>query len=480
MCTELLEPPEREDKRFDSVQFLANQLSGSEHGRILFIFDNFETVIQPAELYGWIDSFVRLPNKVLITTRIRGEFAADFPVEVQGMTEEECLQLISETAVALRISQLIDAKYSQSIVEESEGHPYVIKVLLGEVAKEGRAGKVERIIANREEILTALFERTYSSLSPAAQKTFLTLSSWRSTVPEIALHAVMLRPSNERITIDAATEELIQSSFVERLKSDDGDAFFHVPLAASLFGRRKLTASPWKAGVDSDSGFLRVFGASQKSDVRHGISPMIDRFFKNVATSVSTGKLSFDEIVPTLKYVCEQYSDGWMLMADLYEEEGHPETLVEVKYCLQRYLEKSSADINASWIWKRLADICRDTADINGELHAISKMVEVPELALNVLTSVANRINGRLAALTLDQRDQLPVDVKERWLKVLVMKLENRLVELDGKGCSRLAWLYIHIGKERDAKRVARHGIEVDTYDQHCHRLLDRVWCERA
>ncbi len=61
----LLEPPEAMEKGFDAVQYLAKTMTNSEHGSILFVFDNFETVRAPIELFNWIDTYVRLPNKIL-------------------------------------------------------------------------------------------------------------------------------------------------------------------------------------------------------------------------------------------------------------------------------------------------------------------------------------------------------------------------------------------------------------------------------
>ena len=58
-------------------------------GPTLFVFDNFETVTDPIDLYRWIDSSVRLPNKVLITTRLRHAFEADRPIRVRGMLSAE-------------------------------------------------------------------------------------------------------------------------------------------------------------------------------------------------------------------------------------------------------------------------------------------------------------------------------------------------------------------------------------------------------
>ena len=472
---DLLEPDGRSKKGFDTIQFFASQLTSSGHGSILFIFDNFETVENPSELYTWIDSFVRSPNKVLITTRIRKSFDADFPVRVDGMTRVECEQLIDSMSKSLDVDGIVDSTYRDSIISESEGHPYVIKVLLGEAARIRTRRKVERIIASSDEILTALFERTYAALTPAAQRTLLTLASWRSMVPEIAVQAVMLRPANERMPIEAVIDELLQSSLVQSIQSESGDMFLHVPLSATLFAKRKLVASPWKALVESDAALLKEFGASQRSGAARGVAPTIDRFFKNVARSVSKGERSLEEVVPTLKYVCDQHKESWLLLADLYEEEGGPDTAGEIKYCLQRYLEAASLDQPAevSWTWKRLADICRDSNDVNGELHAIGEMASLSGLQLNVLTSAAKRVIQRFAELSSEKKKEVSSDVKERSLQILAEQLEARMSDLDGMGCSRLAWLYVHLGRDDEAKRTANRGLDVDAYDFHCAKLLE-------
>lgn len=476
-CVQLLSPREKSEKGFDSIQYFADQLGHSEYGPTLFIFDNFETVENPGELYTWIDSFIRPPNKVLITTRIRNSFKADFPVRVDGMTREECEQLISTMSRTLRIDEIVTVEYRENVISESEGHPYVIKVLLGEVARKQSQGKVERIIAGRDDILTALFERTYAALTPAAQKTFMTLASWRSMVPEIALIAVMLRPANERIPIESVIDELLQSSLVQSIKSESGDMFLHVPLSATLFAKRKLFASPWKPSVESDADLLREFGASQRSSVARGVAPTIDRFFKNIAKLISAGKYSLEELAPTLKYVCDQYKESWLMLADLYKEEGDSDIADHIKYCLQRYLEAASGAESSelSWTWKRLADICRDSDDVNGELHAIGEMVSIPGLQLNVITAAAGRINGRLAELSAVKRGEVSSDVKNRSLQVLTQQLEVRISELDATGCSRLAWLYLHRGKNDEARRTAERGLSLDAHNYHCARLLERL-----
>src|SRR5690242_131389 len=109
------------------------------------------------------------------------------------MTETESNELMTIRGRQLGISELITETYRRDVYRESDGHPYVIKVLLGEVAKAGKVAKVERIVASKEEILDALFERTYFALSPSAKQIFLTLCNWRSTIPQLAIEAVTLR-----------------------------------------------------------------------------------------------------------------------------------------------------------------------------------------------------------------------------------------------------------------------------------------------
>lgn len=180
------------------TDYFAQALSKSQFGPTLYVFDNFETLRNPAELYTWIDTYIRPPNKVLITARHR-DFKGDYPIEVLGMTEGEANELIDQHSTLLGIRHIIEDSYREELYRESGGHPYVIKVLLGEVAKAHRCIDIEKIVADRDDILTALFERTFAVLSPAAKRVFLTLCNWRSTIPQLALEAVMLRPGIEKL-----------------------------------------------------------------------------------------------------------------------------------------------------------------------------------------------------------------------------------------------------------------------------------------
>src|SRR3989442_6336861 len=109
----LLAPAEAADKKFNPIKFLeANLTKPTIEGSILFVIDNFETVNNPVDVYNWLDSHIRSPNKILITTRQR-EFKGDFPIEVLGMSEDEFDELIDSTAEGLGIGRMITQGYRQ-------------------------------------------------------------------------------------------------------------------------------------------------------------------------------------------------------------------------------------------------------------------------------------------------------------------------------------------------------------------------------
>ncbi len=107
----------------------------------------------------------------------------------------------------------------------------MIKILLGEVAKARRAANIQQLVAGSDDILNALFERTYAALTPCAQRAFLTLSAWNSAVPRLALEAVLFRSTEERHAIEKGIDMLLQFSMAEaQVAPTDNQEFIGLPL----------------------------------------------------------------------------------------------------------------------------------------------------------------------------------------------------------------------------------------------------------
>jgi hypothetical protein len=465
----LMEPEEAKSKDFQSTRYLADSLHKSPMGRpILFVFDNFETVRRPVDLFEWLDTHIRPPNKVLITTRYR-EFKADYPIEVSGMNEPEADELIDTTARRLGIMDLLTARYRRELYEEADGHPYIMKVLLGEVAKARKLVKVERIVAGKDEILDALFERTYARLQPVARRVFLTLCSWRSLVPQLALEAVLLRPTNEKMDISAAVDELVQSSFIERTTAADGTAFLDVALVASVFGRRKLANTPMKPAIDADMELLQQIGASTSAG--QGLRPRIERLFRSIAARISADRLSLAEVVPSLEFICRRYAPGWLMLAKLHEEMSGQEGLAKAADCLVRFLEDPQSGFDERAAWDELARIYRLTSDWTSAAHAQIRLCAMPDTPYSVLSNTANWLNS------LFRENYVAIDTDEKRLLYgeLAELMENRKREADATDLSRLAWLYLHLHDAPRAEEIAEEGLSADANNEHCVRLLTRL-----
>ena len=472
---ELLEPSGHSNRGFNAVNFFQECLTNCAAGPTLFVIDNFETVENPADVFNWIDAYIRLPNKVLITTRFR-EFAGDYPIEVGGMTDDEALQLINRESKRLGITTLLNHAYVEELIRESDGHPYVIKILLGQVAKERRAVKPKRIVASADYLLKALLERTYANLTPAAQRVFLLLCSWRVFVPEVAVEAVSLRPGNERFDVGGALTELRRFSLVDEVVSEaDDQTFVGVPLTAAMYGRRKLEVSPFKVAVEEDRHLLLEFGAGKREDVHLGVIPRIDRLVRATAVRIGDGKVSLEESLPVLEYLASRIPTIYLALADLVlERDDRLQDADLAKRYLRNFLE--AADLHErEEVWLRLADLCRATNDAVGEVHALSEVVLEPTTTPTSIGTIANRINTRIRELKGKKiEDAWSAEIRSL-LERVTQVMEKHVDTLSATDCSRLAWLYLNLGREERARQVAKIGLQRDPGNHYCSNLIERL-----
>lgn len=452
----------------DPVEFLRNNMYRSDLGKILFVFDNFETVNSPIDLFNWIDNYLRLPNKALITTRFR-DFRGDYPVELAGRSFEECSQLIDATARRLQITHLISNEFKDELYDASDGHPYVVKIFLGEVRKVGRTQKTESFLANQDSLLDTLFERTYTRLPMAAQRVFLTLCSWKSLVAETAIQAVLLRPGNDITDVTEAIDDLHNSSLIEKSESEsDKEQYWSVPLAARLFGLKKLETNRMQIQIRGDLKFLQLFGASQESDVKRGMQPRIRRLFGEIETRVSDEDTTVDNYVPIIESVARQYPDTWLLLADLYKRLGDESRFEST---LERYIESSDSANEKRTAWEKLAGHFQSRKKYADELFARIQLAQIRDTDYETISEAVNRFNSIVRQPEFDFKH----DDKSQIVQLLILLMEQRDREADATDFSRLGWLYMHNNQLREAESAARRGLELDEGHKHCKGLLQRL-----
>ena len=474
-AVELLEPAGGNEKGFDADSFFQDCLAKGAAGTTLFVLDNFETLQNPVDVFEWLDAHIRPPNKVLITTRFR-DFRGDYPIQISGMSDNEANELIDQHARQLGIQDLVDASYRRELITESEGHPYVIKILLGQAAKAGRAVRPKRIVATADHLLNALFKRTYDALSSAAQRVFLLLCSWRVYVPEVAIQAVSLRPGTERFDVAGALEEAIQFSLVDHvLSEDDGERFVGVPLAAAIYGQRELQVSRFKIAVEEDRKLLMGFGAGKRENAGKGVVPRIHNLIGAIALRISTNPGELDDLLPVLEYLASRYPVVYLRLVDLVLEASDSQQSMEVAMGYLRSFLETAHPAERQEAWERLANLYARSNDTVGEVHALCEVALLPTANHLVLGNIANRLNIRMRELKDQQiEDAWSPEVRELLLEV-IKTMERKLDKLSGTYCSRLAWLHLNVGNKDRALDIAHLGLTKEPDNTHCQRLIEKL-----
>ena len=473
---DLIEHPDRKIKTFQKKDFFTKQLSQNLFGKILFVFDNFETIERPIEIFEWLENYIELPNKILITTRHR-EFTTDKQIEVDGMKLNEFLQLVTSISLDFKIDNLLDEKTNSQLYKISQGHPYVIKILLGEIANTKSTLNLNRVFENKDQILQALFERTYDKLKPLSQKVFQVLCNWRSVIPEIALEAtITCNPLNNdddmyEYDIQEAVDELRVFSFIEILNPKENYKFINVPLAASLFGLSKYKSNPNKAEILFYTKLLQDFGASQVIHINDGLEPRIRYFFTTIRQKIDTEESFRKKYLDIILFISRRFNKAKLLLADLYEEQF--KDLSSAKKYLSEYLREELNDETKEHFWDRLAKFYLSENKIENYYQTLIEKYEYKDCSLLKLCLLARDLSE---SIRNKKFENVRKDIRYEILNRIIKRIESHSTfsKLKPIQYANLAWLYIHIGNSDTAKKLAKKGFSLE-HNRPCQEIINKL-----
>lgn len=443
----------------DAEIALRRYLSDRESDPILIVLDNFETIHDQSAVYEWFSNVVRLPHKVLITTRFR-EFKGDYPIEVGGMNRAEFQALVQQTLAAMGRSDLTKDIDAEDFRQTIAGHPYMAKLLLGQAAQEGGLPSPKQYLAQSDQLLEALFDRTYNHLNALERRAFLTLANWRSSVLRLALLSVLADAGPD--AADKAIDRLTDFSMVDRVvSSEDGQQWLSVPLAGSVFGKRKLTVDPLQLEIKRDSELLQSFGALAGSASSQSLVGALRRVTGAAAVAEDPG-----DLVEMLLFVARSYPEAWLSVAELSSEIGETAGLPSEAAALENYLQSQPTNEDA---WRRLQRLHYDRGDARAEAATLMQIIELPSadlddfsLAANRLNALHNRLNDRDIGQSLARR---------------VIELMEGVIDQYGSADdrSRIAWLYVRTRDSDSAREHVAKGLELDPSNSHCLKLAQRL-----
>ena len=463
----LIEVSDNTNRDISANSILTKHMTGdeSDYAPTLFVFDNFETVSNPVDVFNWIDSNIRLPNKAVITSRLRA-FRADFPITIPGMEEDQARKLIEQMAQKLNIETKIDTDIVKKIITGSGGHPYIIKILLGEIAKTGRFTDPSSMIVRETDILDALFERTYDNLSPLAARAFLTLSGWHQHAPQLAVEAVLCWRTTDNA--EDALDELVRMSLVERTTTHDNYDFLEVPIAAALYGQKKLLVSTDHLLIQDDISFLKLIEIPETTRAirREKIESRINVFFQQVQKRILEGSISVDKIRPVLEYVARSYTPAWLLFADLEKAVGTaPEHEAE---CVRRFLQEvPQGSPQALAAWLRLVEIYISTKDISGVCSAFLRAAEIKEPKLREINKIVTWLK--------DSKEEIDITQRKGLFEELAALTKRYLPQATASDLSRFAWLHLRMGDKKGALEIAGEGMKKDPGSWPCRKLIRQI-----
>lgn len=436
----------------------------------LFVFDNFETMANTTDLHRYLDTHTHLPNKVLITSRERA-YKADFPVEITGMEFEEAQTMLRAGARELSIQALLTDEVIQKIYDYTDGHAYLMRVILGDIAKQRRYVPEKRWASKRIDVVNAVFERSFNQLSNDARRVFLVIANWNSAVSELALIVVLGR---QDIAVERALDELSRLSLVSEDSLADGQPCYFAPQLARVFGQMKLVGDPDRPVIVEDLSAVRSFGVIDIARPgQHDQVSQIERFVAwTRALSSGADAAELRRLDEMLVLVANLWPRGWLEVAEFRRKNAPTEERTEgVAYALRRAVEEMPFS-KAAWQQRaRFADSVRDSATfVTSQIGA----VEADPSDLNQLREAAR-------ALIVYIRDHdVPPTLRGSYITSVRGHMERVSSQLDADDLSKLAWLFLVDGDREKAQRFAQEGLEKEAHNQYCKNILDRLAREKG
>lgn len=248
----------------------------------------------------------------------------------------------------------------------------------------------------------------------------------------------------------------------------DGSIFVSVPLAAALFGRRKLVTSIWRLTVEEDVRILHSLGTTSLKQMRAGLAPRVEQLVKSARHRVRDGEDASAEL-DILRFIAEEFPAGWIAIARLQREAGD---LAEATLSVNRVLEKHPADAQA---WRELVALLRQRNEHWAELNASVQMVLNAELNVGEVSEIVGRANWIMS----EYASEIGFDERRIVVRSLREEFERRTAEMEATDLSKLAWLCIYDQDEDAARNWAAEGIHRDAANDHCRNLLEKLGSPR-
>lgn len=313
-------------------------------------------------------------------------------------------------------------------------------------------------VLSREDVLEALFERSFESLSEDATLAFLILGQISGPVP------VPFLSSLEELHESDVISELLRFSLATIDESTHEIAL--VP-AARPFAQRVI------------EGHLQNFIAR---DIARDVQALVsggsglDASFASLLYRIGTGgQGERDRLITYAHSISEEAPWLWAEFADALAKLGM------WKMAASAFEKASWHDPSTAQIWLGWAEVARNSGDQEQSLFFRIRAAECPDILISVASDVANELNTYVSSRKNEIEPRRRTVLSESVIKTLEgFRVDGKLNATD---LSRLGWLYLNqYAPESDperhlvgaARQCAIDGLSLDSENQFCANLLSR------
>gem|GEM_PF-3922386 len=352
----------------------------------------------------------------------------------------------------------------EAVYSYTEGHAYVMRVIMGEIQKDRRYVPPKQVMSKRLDIVDAVFERSFTRLSDAGRIVFLCVANWKSALPELGLIVVL---SQLGIDVEHGLEECLRLSLISAEELADGQPAYSAPALARLFGSKKFQGDPDRLLIQEHLDLLRQFGVVTPSN-RHLVSQdeAMTRFLDWVVEPEREDEgLNASKVDHLLETVAEFWPKAWLPLARHRERVGAEQE--EVEYALRRASEELPSDTN---VWTKRAEYAERVGDPTTRIASLVSLVDANPSDL----PTALRVAGELTRYVSSHKAEITKARRGVYLASVRAHLEKQSPKLDADGLSRLAWLFLLEEDRGTAAKYATLGLQKDPANPYCRNVLEK------
>ena len=235
-----------------------------------------------------------------------------------------------------------------------------------------------------------------------------------------------------------------------------------------------MEVSPFKVSTEHDVVLLREFGVGKpgtRDDAKLGVYPRIENLFRAVERRAREDEESLRKERPAMEFLASQVPKAYLRLAKLTVEiwdtkEGRE----RAKGYIRSFLENSHG-LDGRNAWLALADLCQADEDVLGEMHALCETALLVTQDQQTFGLIINRMNARIKQL----KDENVEAVRSIAVTELIERVCDRAWSvrktLSATICSRLAWLYLNVGRGEAAREMTGIGLEKEPGNIYCVKL---------